>query len=82
VSNQYSVIYTMTTTCSCTFSNGGSSVFQFTLHKNLNAFPRVLGVPNHTSIHVTPQKEITYVNCSFAGATLANNIYTLLSPVA
>ena len=41
------------------FSNGGASVFQFTLHKNLNAFPRVLGVPNHASIHVTPKHEIT-----------------------
>lgn len=41
------------------FSNGGASVFQFTLHKNLNAYPRVLGIPNHASIHVTPQKEIS-----------------------
>ena len=39
--------------------NGGASVFQFTLHKNLNGYPRVLGVPNHASIHVQPQKEIS-----------------------
>ncbi|THH15195.1 hypothetical protein EW146_g5245 [Bondarzewia mesenterica] len=38
--------------------HGGSSVFQFTLHKNLNAYPRILGVPNHASIHVTPRKTI------------------------
>ncbi|TFY67625.1 hypothetical protein EVG20_g3867 [Dentipellis fragilis] len=38
--------------------HGGSSVFQFTLHKNLNAYPRILGVPNHASIHVTPKKPI------------------------
>jgi len=36
--------------------HGGSSVFQFTLHKNLNAYHRILGVPNHASIHVTPKK--------------------------
>ncbi|GBE84519.1 sphingolipid C9-methyltransferase [Sparassis latifolia] len=39
--------------------NGGSSVFQLTLHKNLNAYPRILGVTNHTSIHVDSQREIT-----------------------
>ncbi|KAI0313677.1 sphingolipid C9-methyltransferase [Amylostereum chailletii] len=38
--------------------NGGSSVFQFTLHKNLNAYPRILGVENHSSIKVTPKREI------------------------
>lgn len=41
--------------------NGGASVFQLTLHKNLNAYPRVLGVPNHASIHVKPAREISYV---------------------
>ena len=41
--------------------NGGASVFQITMHKNLNAYPRVYGVPNHASIHVTPRKEIAYV---------------------
>ncbi|KAJ3484290.1 hypothetical protein NLI96_g5741 [Meripilus lineatus] len=41
--------------------NGGSSVFQLTLHKNLNAYPRILGVPNHNSIHVTPKVEISPV---------------------
>ena len=41
--------------------HGGSSVFQFTLHKNLNAYHRVLGVPNHASIHVTPKKTLEFV---------------------
>ncbi|KAJ3559943.1 hypothetical protein NM688_g24 [Phlebia brevispora] len=41
--------------------NGGSSVFQLTLHKNLNAYPRVLGVPSHASIHVTPTRQISPV---------------------
>lgn len=41
--------------------NGGASVFQLTLHKNLNAYPRVLGQPNHQSIHVTPKREISPV---------------------
>ena len=43
-------------------SNGGASVFQFTLHKNLNAYPRVLGQPNHQSIHVNPKREISCVS--------------------
>ncbi|VDB96261.1 unnamed protein product [Peniophora sp. CBMAI 1063] len=38
--------------------NGGSSVFQFTLHKNLNSYPRILGVENHSSIKVTPKVQI------------------------
>ncbi|TCD66874.1 hypothetical protein EIP91_000772 [Steccherinum ochraceum] len=42
--------------------NGGSSVFQITLHKNLNAYPRILGVPNHMSIHVKPSHEILPVD--------------------
>jgi cyclopropane fatty-acyl-phospholipid synthase-like methyltransferase len=37
---------------------GSVSVFQFTLHKNLNAYHRIMGVPNHASIHVTPKVEI------------------------
>ena len=40
------------------YRNGGSSVFQITLHKNINAYPRVYGVTNHASIHVTPSHEI------------------------
>ncbi|KIP05873.1 hypothetical protein PHLGIDRAFT_107617 [Phlebiopsis gigantea 11061_1 CR5-6] len=44
-----------------TSRNGGASVFQLTLHKNLNGYPRVLGVSNHASIHVHPQKEISPV---------------------
>ncbi|KAI0676291.1 sphingolipid C9-methyltransferase [Trametes maxima] len=40
---------------------GGSAVFQLTLHKNLNAFPRINGVPSHSSIHVHPAREILYV---------------------
>ncbi|KAI9438550.1 sphingolipid C9-methyltransferase [Lactarius indigo] len=38
--------------------HGGSSVFQFTLHKNLNAYRRILGLSNHASIHVTPRKTL------------------------
>ncbi|KAI0731023.1 sphingolipid C9-methyltransferase [Earliella scabrosa] len=41
---------------------GGSSVFQLTLHKNLNAYPRILGVPSHNSIHVHPDREILPVD--------------------
>ncbi|CCM06986.1 uncharacterized protein FIBRA_09301 [Fibroporia radiculosa] len=41
--------------------NGGAAVFQLTLHKNLNAYPRILGVPTHSSIHVTPEREISPV---------------------
>ncbi|GJJ13054.1 hypothetical protein Clacol_007303 [Clathrus columnatus] len=37
---------------------GGASVFQITLHKNLNAYPRIEGVRNHSSIKVTPSHEI------------------------
>ena len=40
-------------------------MFQLTLHKNLNAFPRVLGVPNHNSILVRTEKEIQCVLLSF-----------------
>jgi hypothetical protein len=39
-------------------SEGGSSVFQITLHKNLNAYHRIEGVPNHASIQVKPRVEI------------------------
>jgi cyclopropane fatty-acyl-phospholipid synthase-like methyltransferase len=39
--------------------NGGSSVFQLTLHKNLNAYARIEGVPNHASIHVKPRVQIS-----------------------
>ncbi|KZT64821.1 cyclopropane fatty acid synthase domain-containing protein [Daedalea quercina L-15889] len=38
--------------------HGGSSVFQLTLHKNLNAYPRILGLPSHNSLHVNPRREI------------------------
>ncbi|KIK76977.1 hypothetical protein PAXRUDRAFT_835153 [Paxillus rubicundulus Ve08.2h10] len=31
---------------------GSASVFQLTLHKNLNAYHRINGVPSHASIHV------------------------------
>ncbi|OCH85321.1 sphingolipid C9-methyltransferase [Obba rivulosa] len=40
---------------------GSASVFQLTLHKNLNAYPRILGMPSHASIHVTPRVEISPV---------------------
>jgi len=36
---------------------GGASVFQITLHKNLNAYHRVEGVKKHASIHVKLDKE-------------------------
>ena len=36
---------------------GGASVFQFTLHKNLNAYHRIAGVASHASIHVKLDKE-------------------------
>ncbi|EIM83891.1 sphingolipid C9-methyltransferase [Stereum hirsutum FP-91666 SS1] len=37
---------------------GTSAAFQFTLHKNLNAYPRILGLKNHKGIHVTPERTI------------------------
>ncbi|KXN82922.1 putative fatty acid methyltransferase [Leucoagaricus sp. SymC.cos] len=36
---------------------GSASVFQFTLHKNLNAYHRINGVKNHASIHVKLERE-------------------------
>lgn len=42
-------------------SNGGAAIYQFTLHKNLNGYPRIEGVRNHASIKVTPSREIQYV---------------------
>lgn len=41
--------------------NGGASVFQLTLHKNLNGYSRIFGVPNHASIHVQPRVDIQCV---------------------
>src|ERR1700722_9923520 len=43
-------------------SQGSASVFQITMHKNLNAYHRINGVTNHASIHVTPNREISYVS--------------------
>ena len=43
------------------YRNGGASVFQLTLHKNLNGYSRIMGVPNHASIHVQPRVEIQCV---------------------
>ncbi|KAJ3481112.1 hypothetical protein NLJ89_g12235 [Agrocybe chaxingu] len=40
-----------------TSRQGGASVFQLTLHKNLNAYHRVAGVNSHASIHVKLEKE-------------------------
>ncbi|KDR79101.1 hypothetical protein GALMADRAFT_242965 [Galerina marginata CBS 339.88] len=40
-----------------TSRQGGASVFQITMHKNLNAYHRIEGVPNHASIHVKLDKE-------------------------
>ncbi|TFY61733.1 hypothetical protein EVJ58_g4323 [Rhodofomes roseus] len=39
--------------------NGGSSLFQLTLHKNLNAYPRIHGLRNHNSIRVNPSRVIS-----------------------
>jgi hypothetical protein len=36
---------------------GSAAVFQITMHKNLNAYHRIEGVPNHASIHVKLDKE-------------------------
>ncbi|KAJ7619301.1 cyclopropane fatty acid synthase domain-containing protein [Roridomyces roridus] len=36
---------------------GSAAVFQITLHKNLNAYHRILGAPNHGGIHIKPAKE-------------------------
>ncbi|KAE9393613.1 cyclopropane fatty acid synthase domain-containing protein [Gymnopus androsaceus JB14] len=36
---------------------GSASVFQITLHKNLNAYHRIAGVKSHASIHVNLEKE-------------------------
>ena len=41
--------------------NGGASVFQLTLHKNLNGYSRIMGVPNHASIHVQPRVAVQYI---------------------
>jgi cyclopropane fatty-acyl-phospholipid synthase-like methyltransferase len=34
---------------------GSASVFQITMHKNLNAYHRINGVPSHASIHVSQE---------------------------
>ncbi|KAK0441005.1 sphingolipid C9-methyltransferase [Armillaria borealis] len=44
-----------------TSRQGSASVFQITVHKNLNAYHRIAGVANHASIHVKLEKEPTYV---------------------
>jgi len=44
-----------------TSRQGGASVFQITLHKNLNAYHRIEGVKNHASIHVNLEKEPTLI---------------------
>ncbi|KAK0475314.1 sphingolipid C9-methyltransferase [Armillaria luteobubalina] len=40
-----------------TSRQGSASVFQITVHKNLNAYHRIAGVANHASIHVKLEKE-------------------------
>ncbi|GAA93398.1 uncharacterized protein L969DRAFT_96077 [Mixia osmundae IAM 14324] len=52
-----------------TSRQGGASVFQITLHKNLNAYPRINGVTNHTSLHWKPRVEITPVVCQTSIST-------------
>ncbi|KAL7414883.1 S-adenosyl-L-methionine-dependent methyltransferase [Mrakia frigida] len=44
-----------------TSRNGGASVFQITLHKNLNAFNRLEGVPSHVGINFSEKKEFSLV---------------------
>lgn len=41
--------------------NGSGAVFQLTLHKNLNSYPRIEGVRNHGNIHVKPRVKISSV---------------------
>ncbi|KAK0196653.1 sphingolipid C9-methyltransferase [Armillaria mellea] len=43
-----------------TSRQGSASVFQITVHKNLNAYHRIAGVANHASIHVKLEKEPMY----------------------
>lgn len=41
-------------------------MFQITMHKNLNAYHRIEGVPNHASIHVKLDKEpscVIFASC-------------------
>ncbi|KAJ6455064.1 sphingolipid C9-methyltransferase [Mycena vitilis] len=40
-----------------TSRQGTVSLFQITMHKNLNAYHRMLGAANHGGIHVKPSKE-------------------------
>lgn len=42
---------------------GSASVFQLTLHKNLNAYHRVEGVASHASIHPPRNRELAEVVC-------------------
>jgi len=42
-----------------TVRQGSVSVFQITLHKNLNAFHRIEGVPSHTSLHGMKRTEFS-----------------------
>ncbi|GAA5874630.1 hypothetical protein JCM16303_002929 [Sporobolomyces ruberrimus] len=44
-----------------TSRQGGASVFQITLHKNLNSYHRVEDIPAHSSIHINPKKEPSLV---------------------
>ncbi|PPR01190.1 hypothetical protein CVT26_016071 [Gymnopilus dilepis] len=48
---------------------GSASVFQITMHKNLNAYPRIEGVRNHASIHVKLDKEPQSVTSSVKPAS-------------
>lgn len=54
---------------------GSFSVFQITLHKNLNAYHRVAGVESHASIHVKLDKEPLYVQFLFLSSLVpATNV--------
>nr|GAT59700.1 sphingolipid C9-methyltransferase [Mycena chlorophos] len=50
----WAVFLAWATICS---RQGSASVFQITMHKNLNAYHRILGAKNHAGIHVKLEKE-------------------------
>ena len=60
------------------FRQGGASVFQITMHKNLNAYHRIEGVPNHASIHVKLDKEPSCVDFTSYLALLFSHPFRLV----
>lgn len=45
----------------CVYRQGTASVFQITMHKNLNAFHRVEGVKTHFGVYATKEGGFTCV---------------------